>query len=133
MGEEALTEVCPLSPSSSSSSLRKPAQRLSRQEPLNAGRLEENPLRDDGKDRPNRRTSKIYPKLIGYPYRSAIVVNARTGKILYENRSTTYCYPASITKLMTAYAVFRAIKSGQLSLEDEVLVSEKAWRTPGQQ
>ena len=39
--------------------------------------------------------------------------------------------PASITKLMTAYAVFRAIKSGQVSLEDEVLVSEKAWRTPG--
>jgi D-alanyl-D-alanine carboxypeptidase (penicillin-binding protein 5/6) len=32
---------------------------------------------------------------------------------------------------MTAYAVFRAIKSGQIGIDDEVLVSEKAWRTPG--
>jgi len=32
---------------------------------------------------------------------------------------------------MTAYAVFRAIRSAQINLDDEVMVSEKAWRTPG--
>ena len=39
--------------------------------------------------------------------------------------------PASLTKLMTAYTVFRALRDGQLALADEVTVSEKAWRTPG--
>ncbi|HHQ14322.1 MAG TPA: D-alanyl-D-alanine carboxypeptidase, partial [Chromatiales bacterium] len=36
-----------------------------------------------------------------------------------------------LTKLMTAYVVFRALKDGQITLQDEVPVSEKAWRTPG--
>jgi D-alanyl-D-alanine carboxypeptidase (penicillin-binding protein 5/6) len=39
--------------------------------------------------------------------------------------------PASLTKLMTAYVVFRALAEDQISLEDEVTVSEKAWRTQG--
>jgi len=39
--------------------------------------------------------------------------------------------PASITKLMTAYAIFHALKNNQISLEDEVIVSEKAWRAEG--
>ena len=39
--------------------------------------------------------------------------------------------PASITKLMTSYVVFKSIQSGQISLDDEVTVSEKAWRMPG--
>ena len=39
--------------------------------------------------------------------------------------------PASLTKLMTAYAVFKAIKAGQIGLDDQVTVSEKAWRMTG--
>ena len=39
--------------------------------------------------------------------------------------------PASITKLMTSYVVFREIERGNLTLDDEVLISEKAWRTEG--
>jgi len=39
--------------------------------------------------------------------------------------------PASITKLMTSYVAFSEIARGNLALDDEVLVSEKAWRTPG--
>jgi D-alanyl-D-alanine carboxypeptidase (penicillin-binding protein 5/6) len=39
--------------------------------------------------------------------------------------------PASITKLMTSYVAFQEITNGNLSLDDQVLVSEKAWRTPG--
>jgi D-alanyl-D-alanine carboxypeptidase (penicillin-binding protein 5/6) len=39
--------------------------------------------------------------------------------------------PASLTKIMTAYVVFRELQDGSISLDDEVLVSEKAWKTPG--
>lgn len=39
--------------------------------------------------------------------------------------------PASLTKLMTAYLVFSAIQSGRLSLDQEVHISENAWRTEG--
>lgn len=39
--------------------------------------------------------------------------------------------PASLTKIMTAYVVFRELRGGSISLSDEVLVSEKAWKTPG--
>jgi len=39
--------------------------------------------------------------------------------------------PASLTKIMTAYAVFNELRDGSIRLSDEVLVSEKAWKTPG--
>ena len=39
--------------------------------------------------------------------------------------------PASLTKIMTAYAVFHELQSGSISLTDLVLISEKAWKTPG--
>ncbi len=39
--------------------------------------------------------------------------------------------PASLTKIMTAYAVFRELRAGNLSRDDMVLVSEKAWKTGG--
>lgn len=39
--------------------------------------------------------------------------------------------PASLTKIMTAYAVFRELRAGNLSKDDMVLVSEKAWKTGG--
>jgi D-alanyl-D-alanine carboxypeptidase (penicillin-binding protein 5/6) len=39
--------------------------------------------------------------------------------------------PASITKLMTAYVVFKALAEGHIGLEDQVLISEKAWRMEG--
>lgn len=60
-----------------------------------------------------------------------LLIDFNSGHVLASKNPNERLDPASITKLMTAYAVFRAIKSGQLSLEDEVLVSEKAWRTPG--
>ena len=39
--------------------------------------------------------------------------------------------PASLTKIMTAYIVFRELRDGSIRLTDRVLVSEKAWKTPG--
>jgi D-alanyl-D-alanine carboxypeptidase (penicillin-binding protein 5/6) len=52
-------------------------------------------------------------------------------RVVAEKDSDQSIEPASITKLMTAYAVFMELKSGNITLEDMVTVSEKAWRTPG--
>lgn len=63
--------------------------------------------------------------------RGFLLMDFNSGRVLASKNADQSLEPASITKLMTAYAVFRAIRSGQISLDDKVLVSEKAWRTPG--
>jgi D-alanyl-D-alanine carboxypeptidase (penicillin-binding protein 5/6) len=68
------------------------------------------------------------PKLAAKGY---LLSDFKSGRVLGSMNPDERLDPASITKLMTAYAVFRAIKSGQISIDDEVQVSEKAWRTPG--
>jgi D-alanyl-D-alanine carboxypeptidase (penicillin-binding protein 5/6) len=68
------------------------------------------------------------PKLAAKGY---LLIDFKSGRALGSMNQDERLDPASITKLMTAYAVFRAIKSGQINLDDEVQVSEKAWRTPG--
>jgi len=60
-----------------------------------------------------------------------LLMDFASGRVLASNNADESLDPASITKLMTAYAVFRAIRSGQISIDDQVLISEKAWRTPG--
>jgi D-alanyl-D-alanine carboxypeptidase (penicillin-binding protein 5/6) len=68
------------------------------------------------------------PKLAAKGY---LLMDFKSGRVLGSMNPDERLDPASITKLMTAYAVFRAIKSGQINIDDEVRVSEKAWRTPG--
>ena len=63
--------------------------------------------------------------------RGYILMDKDSGKLLAAKNENERLDPASITKLMTAYVTFRALQSEQLSLDDQVLVSEKAWRTPG--
>lgn len=60
-----------------------------------------------------------------------LVEDFHSGQALAEKNSGERVEPASITKLMTAYVVFEELKSGSMSLKDQVTVSEKAWRTPG--
>ena len=76
-------------------------------------------------DMPNRRTSKVYDNLTSDPYRGAIVVDARTGRILYEDHPTSYAYPASVTKLMTMLIVLEQIESGQIHLNDRVKITDE--------
>lgn len=54
-----------------------------------------------------------------------------TGRVLAESQADERIEPASITKLMTGYVVFNELKQGHIHLADEVLISEKAWRTGG--
>lgn len=62
---------------------------------------------------------------------SNILMDFRSGKILTETNADKKVEPASITKIMTAYVVFKQLESGAISLADNVLISEKAWRAPG--
>ena len=62
---------------------------------------------------------------------SYILVDFHSRDVVAERESQLAVEPASITKLMTSYVAFREIAQGNLSLDDEVLVSEKAWRTQG--
>ena len=60
-----------------------------------------------------------------------ILVDFHSGKVLAERGADQRLEPASLTKIMTAYTIFRELKQGNIELEDSVLISEKAWRTEG--
>ncbi|SMF75417.1 D-alanyl-D-alanine carboxypeptidase family protein [Candidatus Pelagibacter sp. HIMB1321] len=60
--------------------------------------------------------------------RTAILQDFLSGEILYEKEPDIQIYPASMTKIMTSIIAFDLIKSGDLSLDDKFIVSEKAWR-----
>jgi D-alanyl-D-alanine carboxypeptidase (penicillin-binding protein 5/6) len=63
--------------------------------------------------------------------RAYIVVDYRTDKILAAKDATARMEPASLTKLMTAYIVFQELAAGKLKLDEQVTVSEHAWRSEG--
>ena len=63
--------------------------------------------------------------------RAYIVVDFRTGKILAAKDAVARMEPASLTKLMTAYIVFQELAAGKLKLDEQVTVSEHAWRSEG--
>ena len=69
------------------------------------------------------------PPIIGA--RSYLIIDGTTGAELAALNPDERLAPASLTKLMTAYAVFRALDAQQITLDDLVVVSEKAWRTEG--
>ncbi|MEJ2609030.1 MAG: D-alanyl-D-alanine carboxypeptidase [Candidatus Thiodiazotropha sp.] len=60
-----------------------------------------------------------------------LLIDFLSGKVLAEKDASKRLAPASLTKIMTAYTVFHELKQGNINLEDTVLISEKAWRTPG--
>ncbi|MBR5599214.1 MAG: D-alanyl-D-alanine carboxypeptidase [Alphaproteobacteria bacterium] len=57
---------------------------------------------------------------------SSIVIDAKTGNILYEDNAEELRYPASLTKLMTLYITFNALETGKLKLTDKLKVSHTA-------
>jgi D-alanyl-D-alanine carboxypeptidase (penicillin-binding protein 5/6) len=63
--------------------------------------------------------------------RAYIVVDYRTDKILAAEEAGERVEPASLTKLMTAYIVFQQLAAGKLKLDEQVNVSEHAWRSEG--
>jgi len=61
---------------------------------------------------------------------AAIVVDAKTGKVLHEEEAESLRYPASLTKMMTLYLVFAQLDSGRLTPSSPLQVSEEAASRP---
>lgn len=62
---------------------------------------------------------------------SYLLMDHDSGKYLVNENSGQKLPPASLTKIMTVYVVAEELRNGSVSLDDEVLVSEAAWRTQG--
>ena len=60
--------------------------------------------------------------------RTAILQDFHSGEILYEKEPDRSIYPASMTKIMTSIIAFDLIKSGDLTMDEKFIISEKAWR-----
>lgn len=65
--------------------------------------------------------------------RTALIMEASTGNVLYEKDADTPLPPASVTKVMTLLLIFEALEAGELSLEEEVTTSEYAASMGGSQ
>ena len=63
--------------------------------------------------------------------RGYLLVDHVSGKVIAERNADERLEPASLTKLMTAYAVFHALHDGKLKLEDGITISPKAWKAEG--
>ncbi len=61
-------------------------------------------------------------------YKTAILMDFNSGEILYELEPDMSIYPASMTKIMTSIIAFDLLKKGKIKLDDEVVISENAWR-----
>ena len=59
------------------------------------------------------------------------VIDFASGKVLAEKDADEQIEPASITKLMTSYVVYKELDAGRLAMDDMVDISEKAWRMGG--
>ena len=64
---------------------------------------------------------------------SALLMEASTGKVIYEKNADEQRHPASVTKIMTLLLIFDALEEGKISLEDKVTVSEYAASMGGSQ
>ena len=60
--------------------------------------------------------------------KSAILIDYNSDKVLYEMDPDFSISPASMSKIMTTIVAFDLLKQGKISLDDQVIVSEKAWR-----
>ncbi len=71
------------------------------------------------------------PRSPDFPVKSYLLMDYHSGAILAEKDAGEPFEPASITKLMTAYVAYRALADELVELDDQVRISEKAWRTGG--
>jgi len=78
----------------------------------------------------NARPPRI-PRTARDPYLGAIVLDAASGRVLFEDHADAKGYPASVLKLMDLLICLEKIGQGQLSLQDQVVASAKASHTGG--
>ena len=63
--------------------------------------------------------------------KQAILYDMDTKSVLFKKNSDQLVSPSSMSKIMTIYYVFKKISEGELSLQDEFIVSKKAWKKGG--
>ena len=63
------------------------------------------------------------------PY-AAMVIDARTGEVLHSRNADTRLHPASLTKMMTLYIAFEAVRNGEITLDTPVRITKKASAEP---
>jgi len=63
--------------------------------------------------------------------KQALLIDVNSGKILFEKDADRALPPSSMSKIMTAYVVYKEIKAGRLFFDDEFLISRKAWKKGG--
>ena len=63
--------------------------------------------------------------------KTALLIDLSTGEVLLDKNSDEKTYPSSMTKIMTALMAFERIKDGTLSMDQEFLISKKAWKMGG--
>ena len=63
--------------------------------------------------------------------KTALIIDLSTGEVLLDKNSNEKTYPSSMTKMMTVLVAFEKIKNGTLSMDQEFLISKKAWRMGG--
>ncbi|MFO0388507.1 MAG: D-alanyl-D-alanine carboxypeptidase family protein [Alphaproteobacteria bacterium] len=78
----------------------------------------------------NKKSAKRKASSVPADNYAALVVDANTGRVLYEKNAGATRYPASLTKMMTLYLTFDALKRGKLSLDQGMAVSAKAASQP---
>ena len=62
---------------------------------------------------------------------NAILIDAKSGNVFFEKNADQVVQPASMSKLMTMILVFEALKAGDITEDQEFLISENAWRRGG--
>ncbi|AXT28264.1 D-alanyl-D-alanine carboxypeptidase [Ruegeria sp. AD91A] len=68
-------------------------------------------------------------KSMAAPY-AAMVIDARTGEVLHSRNADTRLHPASLTKMMTLYVAFEAVRNGEITLDTQVRITKKAAAEP---
>ena len=63
--------------------------------------------------------------------RAWLLRDFHSGRTIAEHNADERVEPASLTKMLTIYVVFAELKAGKIALDDQVLVSKKAWQMPG--
>jgi len=71
------------------------------------------------------------PAAPSFDAKSYVLMDHASGSMLVTHNPHAQADPASLTKIMTAYVVYKALESGDITMDDQVLISEKAWRSVG--
>jgi len=79
----------------------------------------------------NAENKILIPAAPSVAAKSFILIDSNSGKVLAEKNADTRLSPASLTKIMTVYVIFRELSNGHLTLDEKVTISKKAWQTGG--